>query len=58
MRPGGLFLFHDYAPEGAWRPCQEVYEAVNAFGAELGRPLDVLVRDERGVGLAGFYKDK
>ena len=54
VRPGGLFLFHDYAPDGAWRPCQEGYEAVNEFGVGLGWPLDVLVQDERGVGLAGF----
>lgn len=56
VRPGGLFIFHDYSPDESWRPCQEVYEAVNDFGRELGRPMDVYVSDNRGVGLAGFYK--
>lgn len=56
LNPGGLLLFHDYAPDGSWRPCQPVYEGVNRFADELGRPLDVLIKDERGVGLAGFYK--
>ena len=53
---GGLMVFHDYAPEGTPRPCPPVYECVNAWGAKLGRPLDVLVKDTGGVGLAGFYR--
>lgn len=57
VKPGGLFLFHDYAPDGSWRPCQKVYDEVNRFGEQLGRSLDVLIEDERGVGLAGWYKE-
>lgn len=56
LNPGALFLFHDYAPGGSGRPCQPVYDAVNKFGEKLGRPLDVLIEDDRGVGLAGWYK--
>lgn len=56
LNPGGLFLFHDYAPDGSWRPCQVVYDEVNRFAEKLGRPLDVLIEDERGVALAGFYR--
>lgn len=58
LNPGGLLLFHDYAPDGSWRPCQPVYDAVNEFARDdLKRPLDVLIEDDRGVGLAGFYKE-
>ena len=53
---GGLMVFHDYAPAGTPRPCPPVYECVNAWGAKLGRPLDVLVKDTGGVGLAGLYR--
>lgn len=56
LKPGGLLLFHDYAPDGSGRPCQPVYDEVNRFAAQLGREPDVLIIDERGVGLAGFYK--
>lgn len=56
LKPGGLLLFHDYAPAGSGRPCQPVYDEVNRFAAQLGREPDVLIIDERGVGLAGFYK--
>lgn len=57
LKGGGLLLFHDYSPDGSGRPCQPVYDEVNRFAKQLGRPLDVLIVDERGVGLAGFYKD-
>lgn len=57
LKPGGLLLFHDYAPAGSGRPCQPVYDEVNRFAEQLGRPPDVLIVDDRGVGLAGFYKD-
>lgn len=57
VRPGGLFIFHDYSPDKSWRPCQEVYSAVNDFAESLGRTMDVYVSDERGVGLAGFRKE-
>ena len=56
LRTGGLFLHHDYSPAGSWRPCPVVFDALNEFAARLGRELDVLVVDDGGVGLAGFYK--
>lgn len=57
VKPGGLMIFHDYAPEGTWRPCQPVFEAVNNFGAGLGLEVpDVLIVDDKGIGMAGFYK--
>lgn len=56
LSDGGLMLHHDYSPEGTWRPCPPVYEAVNDFCATMGRKLDVLVQDTGGVGLAGLYR--
>jgi predicted O-methyltransferase YrrM len=57
LAPGGLMLFHDYAPAGTPRPCPPVYAALNAWLAELGREtFDVLVVDDQGVGLAGLYR--
>jgi predicted O-methyltransferase YrrM len=55
LNPGGLLLFHDYAPAGSRRECPPVYEAVNEFAESLGRDLDVLVMDDDQIGLAGFY---
>jgi predicted O-methyltransferase YrrM len=56
VRAGGLFLFHDYSPDGTKRPCQPVYDAVNKFSERTGQLLGVLTVDEQGVGMAGFYK--
>jgi predicted O-methyltransferase YrrM len=53
---GGLMVWHDYAPVGTPRPCLPVFDAVNAWAARLGRGLDVLVVDDKGVGLAGLYR--
>jgi predicted O-methyltransferase YrrM len=54
--PGGLMLFHDYAPLESGRPCPPVYEALNDMAARLGRPFDVLVEDDARVGFPGFYR--
>lgn len=54
---GGLILFHDYTPDGAKRPCQPVFEAVNELGRKLGRHPDVKVIDSRGAGMVGFYRN-
>lgn len=64
LNEGGLFLFHDYAPAGATegkggklRECPPVYEEVNRFAEKLNKERpDVLVVDDGGVGIAGFYK--
>jgi predicted O-methyltransferase YrrM len=56
VKPGGLFLFHDYSPDGARRPCQEVYNAVNLFSVEIVQLLDILIVDEQKVGMAGFIQ--
>lgn len=63
LNVGGLFLFHDYAPAGATegkdgklRECPPVFEAVNAFAFGLGREPDVLIVDDGGVGMAGWYR--
>lgn len=53
LKAGGLMLFHDYAPEGDSRPCQPVYEALNALRDALCRDFDV-----RYQSLAGWYKQK
>ena len=52
LKDGGLMLFHDYMPEGQKRPCQPVYEALNALRDGLGRDFDVRHRS-----LAGWYKE-
>jgi predicted O-methyltransferase YrrM len=57
LATGGLILFHDYSPEGSWRPCPGVMEAVDEFARRIGRPEpDVLVVDDGGAGMAGFYR--
>lgn len=50
--PGGLILFHDYSPKA----CPPVYQVVNAMAQRLGREPDVLVMDDEGIGMAGFYR--
>jgi predicted O-methyltransferase YrrM len=57
VRPGGLLLFHDYSPDGSRRPCQAVYDAINLFSVKIMQLLDVLIVDEQGVGMAGFYRE-
>jgi len=59
VAPGGTFFFHDYSPDGTPRACPPVYEAVNAFTIELGKTEpDILVVDNKGVGMAGFVKPR
>jgi len=58
LKANGLMLFHDYAPEGSRRPCQPVFEAIEALRKGLNRPYDVLVTDTTEVGIAGFYRGK
>lgn len=54
----GLMLYHDYSPDGTWRPCREVHDALDTWLAELGREeWDVLVVDDQGVGMAGLVKE-
>lgn len=56
LSEGGLFFFHDYSPEGTYRSCPPVYEAVNQFAASLDRKPDVIIIDDGQVGMAGFTK--
>ncbi len=56
LRPGGLMIFHDYAPAGSYRQCPPVFEALNHMAAVLGRDFDVAVIDDGGVGMVGFIK--
>lgn len=53
IKAGGLMLFHDYAPKGSPRPCQPVFEALNALREGLGRDFDVRYKT-----LAGWYKQR
>lgn len=53
---GGLILFHDYSPLGSGRECPPVYEAVNELSKTLGRQPDVLIVDDKQVGMAGFIR--
>lgn len=54
--PGGMMVFHDYAPAGTRRACPPVYDALNEFSRKLGQDFDVLVVDDGGVGFVGFCK--
>lgn len=56
IRPGGLMIFHDYTPLGAPRHCPPVYEALNVASERINRGFDVLVIDDRQVGMVGWYK--
>ena len=56
LNADGLFLFHDYTPLGSPRHCPPVYEILNQFRDWLEREFDVLVVDDQGVGMCGFYK--
>ena len=55
---GGLFLCHDYTPEGGKKPSPIIYAELNKMAAQLGRPFDVSVidTDSRLEGIAGFYR--
>lgn len=56
LKRGGLFLHHDYSRPGSARECPPVWEALNDFAERLDHPPDVLLQDDTGVGLAGWYK--
>ena len=56
LRPDGLFLHHDYSPQGSARECIPVFDALNHFGRQLNHWPDVLVQDDTLVALAGWYK--
>jgi predicted O-methyltransferase YrrM len=52
---GGVILFHDYSPTGAYRACPPVYRAVKQRQEEF-RDFDILVIDENNTGMAGWIK--
>lgn len=56
LKPGGLFLFHDFAPEWSSRPCKPVYDGLMRFREWMGRDFDVLISDNTDVGIAGYYQ--
>jgi predicted O-methyltransferase YrrM len=58
LKVGGGILFHDYAPEGTYRACPPVYNALNDFASTLGHEFDYLIVDDGGVGMAGFIKEQ
>jgi predicted O-methyltransferase YrrM len=52
----GLFLCHDYSPEGSRTPSPIVYAELNRMAERLGRPFDVSLIDDGKVGMVGFYR--
>lgn len=52
LHTGGLMLFHDYTASESYKVCN----AVDALGGILGRAPDVLIIDDQGIGMAGYYK--
>ncbi len=60
IREGGLFFHHDWTPGDAPdRPCPVVYDALNEFAKRLGKDgPDVQIVDDKGMGMAGFYRQE
>ncbi len=65
LNSSGLFLHHDYAGPESSRPCPPVYDMLNAFAGRAALPrgveaamhdFDVLVSDDTGTAIAGFYR--
>jgi predicted O-methyltransferase YrrM len=56
LRPGGLFLCHDYSPQDSRSPSAIVYAELNRVSGQLERIFDVLLEDEHKIGMAGFYR--
>ena len=56
LKQDGLFLHHDFSPEGSKRECPPVWDALNHFSEQLGHQPDVLVQDVSLVGMAGWYR--
>jgi len=56
LRVGGLFLHHDFSPAGSSRECPPVFDTLTEFSRVLNHEPEVLVRDETGTGLAGWYR--
>lgn len=54
VKPGGLFLSHDYIP--ARFPF--VVEALNGLEEQFDRPFDVRIYDDRGCGVVGMVRQK
>jgi len=54
VRPGGLFLSHDYIP--ARFPF--VVEALDTLTTQFDRPFDVRIYDDRGCGVVGMARRK
>lgn len=52
LRTGGLFLCHDYSRLAS----ATVWAELNLMSEALARPFDVLLVDEREIGMAGFYR--
>ena len=53
---GGLFLCHDYSPEGSRTPSPIAYAELNGLTDRLGRAFDVSLIDDGKVGMVGFYR--
>jgi len=56
LHVGGLMLYHDYSPADSWRPTVCVYDALNELREQMGRDFDVLITDDGGVGMCGWYR--
>jgi len=58
LRPGGLILFHDYAPDGSARPVPTVYNVLNDAKQRLKRDFDIYIVDDNQVGMVGWYRQE
>ena len=55
LLPGGLIVFHDYSGPDSYTP-SGVFWILNACCAIAERSFDVLIMNDRGEGMAGWYK--
>lgn len=57
LKPGGLILFHDYAPASSPRPCPAVVETLDQIrDTQIKRDYDVQVIADDGVGMVGWIR--
>lgn len=57
VKVGHPIVFHDYSPEGSWRPCGSVYDQINDdLAARLGRLPDLVIEEPDHTGLAIYYR--
>lgn len=55
---GGLLLCHDYSGERSRTPSPIVYAELNLLSVRLHREFEVMIVDDGGVGMVGFFRQE